>query len=88
MTYREMAVKTVNLAGQELIDGAEELIPNSTNVKSIDIWIHIPSLESDTFNVPEIEIQTDVYPSRVALEKYIDLISEVRKCKKMLGADI
>lgn len=53
MTYREMAVKTVELAGQELIDRAEGLIPNATNVKNIDIWIHIPSLSSDTFDVPE-----------------------------------
>lgn len=60
MTYREMAVKTVELAGQELIDRAEELIPNVTNVKNIDIWIRIPSLSGDTFDVPEIEVQTDL----------------------------
>lgn len=79
MTYREMAVKTVKLAGQELIDRAEDLIPNATNVKNIDIWIRIPSATSDTFDVPEIEVQTDVYPSRVALEKYVDLLHEVRE---------
>jgi hypothetical protein len=79
MTYREMAVKTVKLAGQELIDRAEELIPNATNVRNIDIWIRIPSLSSDTFDVPEIEVQTDVYPSRVTFEKYVDLLSEVKE---------
>lgn len=79
MTYREMAVKTVKLVGQELIDRAEELIPNATNVRSIDIWIRIPSLSSDTFDVPEIEIQTDVYPSRVTFEKYVDLLHEVKE---------
>lgn len=78
MTYREMAVKTVKLAGQELIDRAEELIPNATNVKNIDIWIRIPSLSSDTFDVPEIEVQTDVYPSRVTFEKYVELLHEVK----------
>lgn len=79
MTYREMAVKTVKLAGQELIDRAEELIPNATNVRNIDIWIRIPSLSSDTFDVPEIEVQTDVYPSRVTFEKYVDLLHEVKE---------
>lgn len=77
MTYREMAVKTVKLAGQELIDRAEEFIPNATNVKNIDIWISIPSLSSDTFDIPEIEIKTDVYPSRDAYEKYINLVQKV-----------
>lgn len=82
MTYREMAVETVKLAGQELIDRAEELIPNAMMVKNIDIWIHIPSATDDQFSVPEIEVQTDVYPSRVSLEKYIDLLSETRQgCK-------
>lgn len=79
MTYREMAVKTVKLAGQELIDRAEELIPNATMVKNVDIWIHIPSLSSDTFYVPEIEVQTDVYPSRVTFEKYVELLHEVKE---------
>lgn len=79
MTYREMAVKTVKLAGQELIDRAEELIPNATNVRNIDIWIRIPSLSSDTFDVPEIEVQTDVYPSRVTFEKFVGLLHEVKE---------
>ena len=79
MTYREMAVETVKLAGQELIDRAEELIPNATNVKNIDIWIRIPSLSGDSFDVPEIEVQTDVYPSRVTFEKYVDLLHEVKE---------
>ena len=78
MTYREMAVKTVELAGQELIDRAEELVPNATDVGRIDIWIRIPSLSSDTFDVPEIEVQTDVYPSRVTFEKYVELLHEVK----------
>ena len=78
MTYREMAVETVKLAGQELIDRAEELVPNATMVKNVDIWIRIPSLTDDAFDFPEIEVQTDVYPSRVSLEKYIDLFHEAK----------
>lgn len=79
MTYREMTVETVKLAGQELIDRAEELIPNTTMVKGTDIWIHIPSFTDDEFNPPVIEVQTDVYPSRVTLGKYVDLLHEVKE---------
>lgn len=79
MTYREMTVETVKLAGQELIDRAEELIPNTTMVKNTDIWIRIPSFTDDQLNVPEIEVQTDVYPSRVALEKYVNLLSGAKE---------
>ena len=83
MTYREMAVETVKLAGQELIDRAEELVPNATNVKNIDVWIRIPTCSEDMFNVPEIEVPTDVYPSRVTLEKYADLVvkQKITRCK-------
>lgn len=79
MTYREMTVETVKLAGQELIDRAEELIPNTTMVKNTDIWIRIPSFTDDQHNVPEIEVRTDVYPSRVALEKYVNLLGGVKE---------
>lgn len=79
MTYREMTVETVKLAGQELIDRAEELIPNTTMVKNTDIWIRIPSFTDDQLNVPEIEVSTDVYPSRIALEKYVNLLSGVKE---------
>lgn len=82
MTYREMAVNTIKLAGQELIDRAEELIPNATNVKNIDIWIRIPSCSDDVFEVPEIEVQTDVYPSRITLNKYIDLVCAAHRKEK------
>lgn len=85
MTYREMAVSTMKLAGQELIDRAEELIPNATNVKNIDIWIRIPSLSCDTFDVPEIEVQTDVYPSSITLGKYVDLVSAAHEKEKQNG---
>lgn len=37
MTYREMAIETLKLIGQELIDRAEELIPNTEGIKSIDV---------------------------------------------------
>lgn len=77
MTYKEMAVEVAKIAGQELVDRAEELIPNTEGVKDIDIWIRIPSLSDDSFNIPEIQVSTNVYPKRTAVEKIVKLISEV-----------
>ena len=78
MTYREMAVKVAQIAGQELMNRAEELIPDTEGVKDIDIWIRIPSLSDDVLCVPEIQVNTNVYPRRTAVNKIIELISEVR----------
>ena len=44
MTYREMAIETLKLIGQELIDRAEELIPNTEGIKRIDVWTSIPTM--------------------------------------------
>lgn len=77
MTYREMAVEVTKIAGQELMDRAEELIPNTEGVKDIDIWIRIPSMSDNEFNIPEIQVNTNVYPKHVAVEKIVKLISEV-----------
>ncbi len=77
MTYREMAVAVTKIAGQELVDRAEELIPNAENVKELNIWIRIPSLSDDSLNIPEIQVNTDVYPKHAAIEKIVKLISEV-----------
>ena len=73
MTYREMAVAVCKIAGEELVERAEELIPNAENVKDIDIWIRIPSLTDDTFAVPEIEVSTNVYPKHKSIEKIAKL---------------
>ena len=77
MTYREMAVKVAQIAGQELMDRAEELIPDTEGVKDIDIWIRIPSLSCDSLDIPEIQVNTNVYPKRTAVEKIVKLMSEV-----------
>lgn len=73
--YRTMAVEVVKIAGKELIDRAEELIPNTEGVKKIDIWISIPTLSGDTFDIPEIQVSTDVYPKRISVDKIISLIT-------------
>lgn len=76
MTYREKAVAIARIAGQELVERAEELIPNTTDVKDVDIWIRIPSNNLDEFDVPEIQIHTNVYPKRESLQKIFEIVSE------------
>lgn len=76
MTYRERAVATLKAFGEELINRAEELIPNAEKVKSINVWIKIPTLSDDMFDLPEMEIECEVYPSRVTIDKIIGMKHE------------
>lgn len=76
MTYRERAVATLKAFGEELINRAEELIPNAQKVKSINVWIKIPTLSDNMFDLPEMEVECDVYPSRVTIDKIIGMKQE------------
>lgn len=69
MTYREKAVEICRIAGKEMIERAEELIPNTEGVTEIDIRIRIPSMTDDPYLIPEISVQTNVYPRRIAVDK-------------------
>ena len=73
MNYREMAVAVCKIAGQDLMERADDLIPKAECVKSIDIWIRIPSLTDDPLCVPEIEVSTNVYPRKAIVSKIADL---------------
>jgi hypothetical protein len=73
MTYREMAIEMLKLMGQELIDRAEELIPNTEGIKDIDVWISIPTMSDSELCIPEIRVNTIAYPKRMALEKFMEL---------------
>lgn len=73
MTYRERAVATLKAFGEELINRAEELIPNAQKVKSINVWIKIPTLSDNMFDLPEMEVECEVYPSRVTLKKIMEI---------------
>lgn len=64
MTFREQVIEITKIAGQELIERAEELIPDTEGIKDIDIWISIPSQTDDPYLVPEIQINTELYPRR------------------------
>lgn len=70
--YRECAIEAAKLAGQELIDRAEELIPNTKGIKNVDIWIRIPSATDDHLNVPEMNVSIDVYPRQSALQSFLN----------------
>lgn len=72
MSYREMAVEATKIAGKELMERAEELICKTEGVKEINIWVRIPSLMDDPNVVPEIEVQTEVYPRRETLMKMLE----------------
>ena len=69
MTYRDLAVSACKMAGEELIQRAEELILDTEGIKDIDIWIKIPSLSDDPCCVPEFNVTTNVYPKRVNIYK-------------------
>ena len=73
MKYREMALEMLKLMGQELIDRAEELIPNTEGIKDIDVWISIPTMSDSELCIPEIRVNTIAYPKRMALEKFMEL---------------
>lgn len=73
MTYREMAIEMLKLMGQELIDRAEELIPNAEGIKNIDVWVSIPTMSDSELCIPEIRVNTSAYPKRMALEKFMEL---------------
>lgn len=74
--YRSMAVEVAKIAGKELIDRAEELIPNTEGVKEIDIWIRIPSLSDNAFDIPSIQVSTEVYPKQMAIEKIVEVLTK------------
>lgn len=77
MTYREMAIEVAKIAGQELVERADELIPNAEGIKDIDIWIRIPSISDDALDIPDIQVNVNVYPKKIAVDRMIRLMSEV-----------
>ena len=73
MTYREMAVEALKLAGEELINRADSLIPNAERVEQINVWVRIPSLSDNALEMPTIEVETDVAPTSFMLDKFLSL---------------
>ena len=69
----EMAVKLLKMMGQDLIDRAEELIPDTEGVKDIDVWLRIPSLSRDQ-ELPEIQISTNIRSKAYTSNKIMKLL--------------
>ena len=70
MKYRERLVEAIRLAGQELIDRAEELVPAVDRVMNTNIWIKIPSM-SELIEFPSLEVTTEVAPRKEMLHKIL-----------------
>lgn len=76
MTYREMAIEITKMVGQELIDRADEMIPEVDGIKNVNIWIRIPSKSDDILNVPEIEVSAELYPKVSTLRRSLEMMEE------------
>lgn len=69
MTFRERAIEIMKIAGKEMMERADELIPAAKYVKELNVWIRIPSLSDDPQDVPEIEVSVNVYPTMKTLSQ-------------------
>lgn len=68
MKYREKAVEAIRLAGQELMNRAEEFVPDAERVINTEIVIRIPT-NTEVVIMPTLEVRTEVAPSRIMLDK-------------------
>lgn len=75
MKYREQVVEVLKIVGRELIERADELVPDAKYVTDTDICIHIPT-DTDELAIPEINVTCSVLPVRATVEKIIDLYKQ------------
>jgi hypothetical protein len=68
MKYHEKAVEAIRLAGQELMNRAEEFVPNANRVINTEIVIRIPT-DTGKIEIPTLEVRTEVAPSQMMLEE-------------------
>ena len=61
MTYREKLIAMVKATGQELIDRAEDLVGQGTEVTDFDIWLQFPQ---GACEVPKIEVRREHIATR------------------------
>lgn len=86
MKYREKAVEAVRLAGQELMNRAEEFVPNANRVINTEIVIRIPTDTAEP-EFPSLEVRTEVAPSQMMLEEMIDLKEWRERAKAAAGLE-
>ena len=68
MNYHMRAVEAIRMAGQELINRAEEFVPDAERVINTEIVIRIPT-NREVVIMPTLEVRTEVAPSRIMLDK-------------------
>ena len=72
MKYREQVVEVLKIVGRELIERADELVPDAKYVTDTDIRIHIPEY-ADKPQIPEISVTCNVFPTIATVQKIIDM---------------
>lgn len=61
MTYRERLIAMVKASGQELIDRAEDLVGQGTEITDFDVWLRFPQ---EPYEVPKIEVRREHIATR------------------------
>lgn len=72
MKYREQVVEVIKIVGRELMERANELVPDAEYVTDTDIHIRVPSY-TDQIEIPEISVTCNVFPAMASVEKIIDI---------------
>ena len=71
MTYREMAIATVKMACQDVIDRVEDIIPKDTSAAfDIKLSISIPTMSDNPTDIPHFEVSMSSYPARHTFEEF------------------
>lgn len=73
MTYKEMVVKTVRMACQDLSEQIEDLVPDSEGLFEVTVKLKIPTLSNRMEELPTFKVAINGYPKRTTVEKMIDL---------------
>lgn len=75
MKYREQVVEVIKIVGRELMERANELVPDAKYVTDTEICIHIPT-DADEIAIPEISVTCNVFPVRTTVKKIIDIYKQ------------
>lgn len=73
--YRKKTIEIIKVACQDIIDRADELVPNIKRCINTDILIHIPTLTDDSMVIPTVTVTSGNFISRVAEDKIFDILS-------------
>lgn len=73
MTYKEMVVKTVRMACQDLSEQIEDLVPDSEGLFEVTVKLKIPTRADRIEELPTFKVSVNGYPKRLTVEKMVDL---------------